>query len=119
MTALETLLGAVMARWSIPAARVIGHSDMAPLRKSDPGPRFDWLRLAKGGLSVWPAITEPGQPRDFSAAACRFGYPEVEGDALLRAFRQRFRPWAAGPLDGVDAALAGDLAARYGGLSGT
>jgi N-acetylmuramoyl-L-alanine amidase len=118
MTALEALLGAVMARWSIPPARVIGHSDMAPLRKSDPGPRFDWHRLAIAGLSVWPRPAEPGQLRDFIAAACRFGYPEVAGDALLRAFRWRFRPWASGPLDGIDAAMAADLAARYGAPSG-
>jgi N-acetylmuramoyl-L-alanine amidase len=118
IAALEAVLRAVMARWSIPPHRVIGHSDMAPLRKSDPGPRFDWHRLAKAELSVWPRPAEPRPSRDFIAAACRFGYPDVAGDALLRVFRQRFRPWASGPLDGIDAAMATDLAARYGAASG-
>lgn len=54
MDALEPLLHGIMARWSIPASGVIGHSDMAPGRKFDPGPRFDWARLARQGLAVWP-----------------------------------------------------------------
>jgi N-acetylmuramoyl-L-alanine amidase len=111
--ALEGVLAASMARWAIPAARVIGHSDMAPLRKRDPGPRFDWRRLALAGLSVWPDATGPGDPHDFAAAARRFGYPAVDEESLLRVFRQRFRPWADGPLDGTDAALACDLARRF------
>ncbi len=113
MTALEGVLAGVMARWSIGPHRVIGHSDMAPLRKSDPGPRFDWRRLSLSGLSVWPQITEPGQPHDFIAAACRFGYPDIDPEVVLRAFRLRFRPWAQGPCDGVDAAMAYDLACRF------
>ncbi|MDQ1849065.1 N-acetylmuramoyl-L-alanine amidase [Gemmobacter fulvus] len=111
MAALEGVLADVMARWQIAAARVIGHSDMAPGRKADPGPRFDWQRLARRGLSVWP---EPGaEPGDFRADARRFGYPDVADDLLLAAFRLRFRPMAQGPLDAVDAAWAADLAARF------
>ncbi|MEH6360408.1 MAG: N-acetylmuramoyl-L-alanine amidase, partial [Amylibacter sp.] len=44
MDALEGLLGGIQNRWKIPAARIIGHSDMAPGRKFDPGVRFDWQR---------------------------------------------------------------------------
>lgn len=113
MAALEGVLAAVMARWAIAPDRVIGHSDMAPLRKADPGPHFDWRRLALRGLSVWPAAGAPADPRDFCAAACRFGYPAVDPDSLLRAFRLRFRPWARGPLDATDAAMATDLARRF------
>lgn len=113
MAALEGLLSAIMARWRIPPRGVIGHSDMAPGRKHDPGPRFDWRRLARGGLSVWPL---PGRaPGDFAADLRRFGYPGAGPDALLRAFRLRFRPWALdlpGP-DASDRALAADLAARF------
>ena len=110
MNALELLLGDVMARWQIGPARVIGHSDMAPARKIDPGPRFDWQRLAAAGLSVWPEAAEAG---DFRTNARAFGYPDVSDDLLLAAFRARFRPWAQGPLDAVDTSLIADLAARF------
>lgn len=112
--ALETLLDAIMARWNIAPHRVIAHSDMAPTRKFDPGPRFDWQRLARAGLSVWPNAAAPNDdPAMFWAALQRFGYPLAPQDALLRAFRLRFRPWALGPQDGWDSALAQDLARRF------
>ncbi|MGQ3486707.1 N-acetylmuramoyl-L-alanine amidase [Roseovarius pacificus] len=118
MRALEALLQGIMRRWSIPATRIIGHSDMAPDRKSDPGPRFDWQRLALGGLSIWPRIG--GEPGDFLQDAVRFGYAVPDGmdgdaavDLILPAFRQRFRPWASGGLDATDRALMADLAARF------
>ncbi|MFN4156546.1 MAG: N-acetylmuramoyl-L-alanine amidase [Paracoccaceae bacterium] len=118
MAALETLLAQIMARWSIPPHRVIGHSDMAPDRKSDPGPRFDWQRLARQGLSVWPEATAnpaPDAPAlDFVSFACRFGYPALSDDLVLRAFRCRFRPFATGPVTASDAAIAADLAMRFG-----
>ena len=113
MAALEALLRDAMARWSIPPERVIAHSDMAPERKSDPGPRFDWRRLAMRGLSVWPEAGATAQA-DFRAGATGFGYPaDADGEAVLRAFRMRFRPWASGPPDATDAALAADLAQRF------
>jgi N-acetylmuramoyl-L-alanine amidase len=112
MAALETLLSGIMARWSVPPHRVIGHSDMAPARKHDPGVRFDWRRLARAGLTVWPQATV-ADPAAFAAHARTFGYPEAAPDILLRAFRLRFRPWATGPLDATDAGLAADLALRF------
>ncbi len=113
MDALEKLLRGVMARWHIPPHCVIAHSDMAPTRKGDPGARFDWQRLARSGLSVWPQASAPADPACFRPAACAFGYPDVPIDALLSAFRLRFRPSARGALDGWDAALAIDLARRF------
>lgn len=116
MAALERLLGDVMARWNVPPERVIGHSDMAPARKGDPGRRFDWRRLALMGLSVWPdasSAEEPVSDADFVAAARRFGYPAHTADVLLMAFRLRFRPWARGSLDSTDMAFVVDLAARF------
>ncbi|MDZ7907815.1 MAG: N-acetylmuramoyl-L-alanine amidase [Gemmobacter sp.] len=110
MAALEHLLADLRHRWEIPPERVIAHSDMAPQRKADPGPRFDWRRLAIAGQSVWPEAAEPG---DFCADLRRFGYPDAPADVLLAAFRLRFRPWAQGPLSPEDAALAADLAARF------
>jgi len=120
MAALEGVLADVMRRWSIPAARVIAHSDMAPGRKCDPGARFDWRRLALAGLAVWPESNPDAAMEDetdtvasFDAAARAFGYPAAETAALLAAFRLRFRPWARGPLDEADAALARNLARRF------
>lgn len=117
MRTLETLLRDVMGRWAIAPERVIGHSDMAPGRKADPGPRFDWQRLALAGLSVWPETVKPGNPGDFIRDARRFGYPDAGDDLVLAAFRLRFRPWATGPTDAVDAGLAADLADRYGAVA--
>jgi N-acetylmuramoyl-L-alanine amidase len=112
MAALEALLDDVMARWEIPPAGVIAHSDLAPDRKRDPGPRFDWRRLARGGRAVWP---EAGRPGDFLADARAVGYPVETGEPMvLQAFRLRFRPQADGPLCDADRALMAGLAAIDG-----
>lgn len=114
MDALCDLLGGIIARWAIRPERVIGHSDMAPLRKIDPGLRFDWRRLALCGLSVWPDAPARADVAGFAAAMARFGYTASDDAAvLLGCFRRRFRPWATGPLDGVDAGLIADLAQRF------
>ena len=117
MAGLERLLAAIFARWSLGPQAVIGHSDLAPTRKADPGPHFDWRRLARGGLSVWPEMGMGHPSADladaFQTSAHAFGYPKADLATLLQAFRLRFRPWAKGPLDGVDAAMAADLASRY------
>lgn len=120
MAALERLLPQIMARWSIGPAGVIGHSDFAPERKSDPGRRFDWRRLARQGLAVWPDAPDPAlcaPPVDearFLAALYRFGYPTGDLATRLAAFRLRFRPGASGPLDPLDMRLALGLPAIRG-----
>ncbi|MBL9060223.1 MAG: N-acetylmuramoyl-L-alanine amidase [Mangrovicoccus sp.] len=124
MARLESLLPGILGRWGIPPAGVIAHADMAPERKIDPGPRFDWRRLARQGLAVWPEGVEdrgdiradgaaPAYPDRFREATRAFGYPEADTALVLRAFRDRFRPWAAGPLESADLVLAEDLARRY------
>ena len=116
MATLEALLPGIMARWTIAPQRIIAHSDMAPDRKRDPGARFDWRRLARGGLSVWPDRPAPAAPdeRAFREATARIGYGSGWTSAqVLSAFRLRFRPWADGPLDATDMGLARDLARRF------
>lgn len=113
MLALERLLAGILARWSIPPAGVIGHSDMAPGRKIDPGPRFDWRRLARAGLAVWPdpeavAAADPAVP--LADSLTRIGYPAVDPALRLAAFRLRFRPWAGGPEDACDRQIAAAVA---------
>lgn len=105
MAALEVLLRGIMARWGIGPEGVIAHSDLAPERKIDPGPRFDWRRLARQGLAVWPFA--PGEDRPLAESLSRIGYPD--SPARLAAFRLRFRPWAEGPEDGTDRRIAAAL----------
>lgn len=113
MDALEDLLTGINARWQIRPERVIGHSDMAPGRKIDPGPRFDWLRLARGGFAVWPDV-QNGDIAQFASMMQAFGYSATQDiDLLLKTFRLRFRPHATGPLDKVDAGMITDLARRF------
>ncbi|MFQ8430460.1 N-acetylmuramoyl-L-alanine amidase [Amaricoccus sp. W119] len=120
MVALERLLDDIMARWNIPPARVIGHSDMAPGRKADPGPKFDWSRLARGGRAIFVGERGLGPATadwEVFARACGvMGYhaADVGGwPVVLGAFRLRFRPWASGPLSATDVALALEIARRH------
>lgn len=123
MLALEHLLRGIMADWRIRPEGVIGHSDFAIGRKTDPGPKFDWKRLASQELSVWPkpCTGSAADKRAFLAAAKVFGYPipdesncPVRFEDVLAAFRLRFRPWAAGEeLDLADVEAITDLAERH------
>ena len=113
MDALTGLLIGIRARWNIQPERVIGHSDMAPGRKIDPGRRFDWRRLARDGLSVWPR-TQTAPTKQFIPMMRAFGYTaDVDDAQLLDVFRIRFRPHADGPLSDQDAGMITDLAARF------
>lgn len=107
MAALEVLLRGIMARWQILPEGVIGHSDMAPGRKCDPGPRFDWARLARQGLAraapPAPAQTAGCSTDAFLAAARAAGFTaDVPLESLLAATRLRFAPWRSGPLQAAD-----------------
>ncbi|MGF1446832.1 MAG: N-acetylmuramoyl-L-alanine amidase [Pikeienuella sp.] len=130
MRALEALLAAVCARWTIPPEGIVGHACVAPTRKADPGRGFDWRRLALSGLAIWDwasdAQADPPSPPDpsapmFQQAARRFGYPvpqtgRWDGDTLAvwRAFCLRFRPQAVGDRpSGAGLAALVRLAQRY------
>lgn len=108
MAALERLLAGIMDRWDIPASGVIGHSDMAPGRKIDPGPRFDWARLARQGLAAPLGGMPPGNvsPESFCKAAEAAGYGvDVPFDKLLNTVRLRCAPMRQGPLTAADYVL--------------
>ncbi len=114
ISVLEALLRDIMARWHIPPERVIGHSDMAPDRKDDPGPHFDWRRLALQGLAIWPQTGASANPAAFRELAGQVGYGAEFSDAdILKALRLRWRPWAHGPLAPGDMAVLADIAARF------
>lgn len=120
MTSLETLLDDLMKRHSVLPERVIGHCDMALGRKADPGPAFDWRRLAKAGRSVWAeasAVSSSGAPsfERFHDAARKFGYSaEVAPETVLAAIRLRFAPERLGqPLGHADISQMEALAQAY------
>ena len=119
MRALIALARGILDRHPIPPERVIGHSDIAPMRKTDPGELFDWQRLAAAGIGVWPNIAMLRPPavgdRETGEALrllARIGYATGEGGeegagsdgaliAAFRAFQRRFRPRRVdGILDG-------------------
>ena len=52
--AVIELSKAIIGRHKIPQARIVGHSDIAPARKEDPGEHFPWLKLAEAGIGLWP-----------------------------------------------------------------
>ena len=109
MMALEDLARDILARHAIPPRNVVGHSDVAPRRKRDPGELFDWARLAAGGIGLWPTASEPREAEgaEVSALLAAFGYETDDLEATLRAFQRRFRP---ARVDGaVDAETVGLL----------
>lgn len=105
MDALEYLLRGIMARWNIVPSGVIGHSDMAPGRKFDPGPWFDWARLARQGLAgtAQDHRTDKVDEPAFLQAAQRAGYTAKAGfEDVLRSTRLRHAPWRRGALGRED-----------------
>ncbi|MEX1109818.1 MAG: N-acetylmuramoyl-L-alanine amidase [Dongiaceae bacterium] len=97
MQTLIELAQGILARHPVPAWRVIGHSDVAPTRKEDPGELFDWQRLAKGGIGLWPAIDrDPLPDADWRALLAAYGYDIADPGAALIAFQRHFHPAALG-----------------------
>lgn len=94
--ALIPLVAAIKERHGITRGNVVGHSDIAPTRKQDPGELFPWARLARLRLAlprptkslVDPEWTEAG----FLIALERFGYDVSDKLAAVVAFQRRFRP---------------------------
>jgi N-acetylmuramoyl-L-alanine amidase len=126
IAALLELAHGILARHPIPPRNVVGHSDVAPSRKTDPGERFPWQALARAGVGLWPAsvrvpdTAETFDPDDVAPAIAKaqrqlglHGYGvEATGildDAtvqVLVAFQRHFRPACInGLLDGETMAL--------------
>ncbi|MFN0186643.1 MAG: N-acetylmuramoyl-L-alanine amidase [Aquabacterium sp.] len=112
--AVVKLVRDIVRRWNIPKERVVGHADIAPGRKQDPGPMFPWKRLADEGLALWfdEARAAALQPRFdaelpplawFQHRLAQLGYlvplntpPGSPVDTATRdvlvSFQMRFRP---------------------------
>ncbi|MBA3676178.1 MAG: N-acetylmuramoyl-L-alanine amidase [Sphingosinicella sp.] len=96
MDALIPLVAGIVKRYDIAPANVVGHSDIAPDRKVDPGELFDWARLAKVGLALARPTRNLMDPHwtdgGFLLALERFGYDVRDRKAAVAAFQRRFRP---------------------------
>jgi N-acetylmuramoyl-L-alanine amidase len=131
--ALVRLAKDIVTRYAIPPTRVVGHSDIAPQRKIDPGPLFPWHALYAAGVGAWPddadvarhlAGRDPKSPVDVKALQeklRRYGY-EVATDGVLddrtrnvfAAFQMHFRPSDyAGRPDAESDAIAAALLDKY------
>jgi len=108
ISALSKLCNDIIKRYNIKPANILGHSDIAPNRKQDPGEHFPWKNLAKQDIGIWPKISIKDK---FNATAVakdkrkvknllkKLGYPvKAFGDSnpkfkeLIIAFQRRFEP---------------------------
>jgi len=117
MATLEILSHDVLRRHPIPERNVVGHSDIAPDRKMDPGELFNWEALARNGIGLYPPRAKPQRPEVKAAQRSLnwIGYQiemsgEMDGQtkSVIKAFQRHFRPQRVDGL--LDADTAGRLA---------
>jgi N-acetylmuramoyl-L-alanine amidase len=136
--AVISLCQAILARHDIPATRIVGHSDIAPARKADPGEHFPWLQLAAAGIGLWPLREPAGRPESLSGSGlgkgdasvsvrrlqehlARIGYDQPitgkfddQTEAVVTAFQRRWRPdIVSGRADIGCLAMIGTVAMLY------
>ena len=111
IAAVTALCRGILLRQEIPAHRVLGHSDVSPARKKDPGEKFPWHSLANSGVGHWvrPAPITPGETIRLGAegervlalqqALARYGYGielssqyDTATMEMVTAFQRHFRP---------------------------
>ena len=105
MSSLIPLVAEIKERHAITRGNVVGHSDVAPARKQDPGELFNWHALARLRLALprpTKNLVDPGWPdAGFMLALERFGYDVEDRVAAVTAFQRRFRPeMIDGEIDG-------------------
>ena len=119
MISLENLIADIRTRHLIPDHRILGHSDVAPFRKRDPGELFDWHRLASKGIGLWPTRehatdtnetalklgVESAQVVEVQRSLAVFGYQleetgryDTDTEKVVIAFQRHFRP---NQIDGI------------------
>jgi N-acetylmuramoyl-L-alanine amidase len=107
---LLPLVQDIVKRHAISPDRVLGHSDIAPQRRTDPGPQFPWLRLAELGLVRWPDAQRVASERArferalpdlawFQAALAKLGFKlpasgqlDAQTQQVLTNFQMKYRP---------------------------
>ncbi len=92
VAALLALLADLETRYRIPGANFLGHGDVAPGRKVDPGANFPWRTLAADGFGLWCDPPYPAADPSFDAVTDlqAFGYDVTDPDAAIRAFKRHF-----------------------------
>lgn len=91
INALIYLCHDIRTRWSIPSIRILGHSDIAPRRKQDPGHLFPWEILAREGLGLWPTDITIDTNIDVTEALKKIGYETISLTHALLAFQRHFQ----------------------------
>lgn len=85
----------ILERHHIPANNIVGHSDVAPTRKQDPGELFPWQHLYESGIGIWPGDTADVKPTPMERAYAMLadiGYAIADPDAAVVAFQRHFAP---------------------------
>ncbi|WHP79104.1 N-acetylmuramoyl-L-alanine amidase [Edwardsiella anguillarum] len=134
ITAVRALAQDIVRRYAIAPQNVVGHMDIAPQRKVDPGPLFPWQMLAQQGIGAWPEAARvraylqryrqrPPDVAYLQRRLAQWGYqiePSGINDAASRrviaAFQMHFRPTDfRGEPDAETSAIVDALIAQYGG----
>lgn len=104
---LLNLLADLRQRYGIPSANFLAHGDVAPRRKTDPGPRFPWKTLAEHGFGLWCEPPYPAAPAAFDdmLALRALGYDVADPEKAVRAFHLHFRGNGETALDDGDGPL--------------
>ena len=94
MDAFRELALDILGRHPIPARNVVGHSDVAPVRKCDPGEFFDWYAMAEASIGLWPREADYLElaPMKIKNILAYIGYDVRDLSATLRAFQRHYRP---------------------------
>ena len=102
--ALIKLCQNLKKKYKIKAENILGHSDIAPVRKKDPGEKFPWKKLAKKNLSIWHKVNSKilkklrrekcneFEKKLFLKNVSKIGYTKCKIFYITRAFQMRFRP---------------------------
>jgi N-acetylmuramoyl-L-alanine amidase len=103
MNALIELSQEILSRHPIPARNVVGHSDVAPRRKQDPGELFDWKFMADHGIGLWPTSGDDEVLHDDVEILLSYlGYETDDIGATLTAFQRHYVPSSiSGHLDSL------------------
>ena len=93
LDAFVKLATQIIKKYHIRAENIVGHSDIAPTRKVDPGKNFPWEELSKKGIGLWPKQDGPSLPQcKYTTLLSEIGYDIQNPKAALLAFMRHFMP---------------------------